>query len=354
MPSQGWSRGPRLRGTGTVKVARIGRAGRLVPAALALCLAALPARAADGLTIAVIAKSEANLVFLSAWKGAEDTAAELSRTHNTPIEVTWLTPPREDAALQAERIGQAVRDGADAVLLACSDEKAVTPAIDAAVAKGVAVMTFDSDAPGSRRFAFYGPDDADIGEKLAADLAELMGGKGKIAVLAGNPSAPNLKARTAAVRAAASRRGLEVVEVVNHAETPQDAATAMLKTTAAHPELSGWALVGGWPLFRSGQTPALVAELQRRRLKVVAVDALPEQLTYVERGLVPVLWAQPTYKWGEVGVRTIVDKLLLKKDPPATLRMELVRVSGQNLGTWARRLRDWGFSGIPEEYLKLP
>ena len=61
-------------------------------------------------------------------------------------------------------------------------------------------------------------------------------------------------------------------------------------------------MIGGWPLFRSSQSPAMMAEIQKRNLKVVAVDALPEQLVYLERGLVPVLWAQPVYDWGTIGV----------------------------------------------------
>jgi hypothetical protein len=32
--------------------------------------------------------------------------------------------------------------------------------------------------------------------------------------------------------------------------------------------------------------------------------------------------------------------------------MELVRVSKENLGAWARQLRDWGFTDVNEEYLK--
>jgi ribose transport system substrate-binding protein len=32
--------------------------------------------------------------------------------------------------------------------------------------------------------------------------------------------------------------------------------------------------------------------------------------------------------------------------------MELVRVTKENLGEWARQLRDWGFTDVPAEYLK--
>jgi ribose transport system substrate-binding protein len=313
-----------------------------------------PAQAPRELKIAMIAKSEANFVFLSARKGAEDAAAALSKKHGARIEVLWRTPQAEDARKQVEAVAAAVKERVGAILIACSDEKLLTPAIDAAVAAGVPVMTFDSDAPSSKRFSFYGPDDHDIGEKLAAELGTLLGGKGKIAVLAGNPNAPNLRARSAGVSAGAPKRGLTVVEVVHHAETPQDSAAAVMKTNAAHPDLAGWAMVGGWPLFRSGHSLAFGEDLRKRNLKVVAVDALPEQLSFVQRGLVPVLWAQPTYTWGEQGVTAIVDKVLLDKPVPPKIRMELVRVTKDNLGEWARRLKAWGFTGIPDDYLKLP
>jgi ribose transport system substrate-binding protein len=314
-----------------------------------------PRPATRTLKIAMIGKSLANFVFLSAQRGAEDAARALSQKHGVAIEVASLTPTREDAAVQAERVSQAVRDGAKAVLISCSDAALLTGPIDAAVDAGVAVMTFDSDAPGSKRFAFYGADDADLGDKVMTDLAELMGGQGQVAILAGSPNAPNLRARAEGVRKAASRyKKIEVVDTVNHIETPQDAALAVLRVDAARPKLAGWAMVGGWPLFRSSQSASLVAELQERKLKVVAVDALPDQLNYVERGFVSVLWAQPTYDWGKVGVETIVDKVLLGKSVPSRLPMELVRVSRQNLGTWIRMLKRWGFTGLPDETVKSP
>lgn len=303
------------------------------------------------LRIALIAKSEANFVFLAARRGAEDEAAALSRRHGVTIQVSWLTPPKEDVARQAEGIRQAVRDRADAILLAASDGPRLVEAVNAAVEQGVPVMTFDSDVPGSKRFAFYGADDTDLGEKVARDLLTLLAGKGEVAILAGNPAANNLRARADAARRTLARSPeVTVLGVVNHTETPQDAATEMLRFDAAHPRLAGWALVGGWPLFRSSQSPAVMNEIQSRGLKMVAVDALPEQFVYVERGLVPILWAQPVYDWGTVGVSTIVDKVLLNKAVPSSIRMELFRVTKDTLRPYAQRLHGWGFT-VPQEYL---
>jgi ribose transport system substrate-binding protein len=74
----------------------------------------------------------------------------------------------------------------------------------------------------------------------------------------------------------------------------------------------------------------------------------------VDKGLAPVLLAQPTYLWGYVSVQRIVDKVHLQQDVPEIIPMELTRVTKENLGTWARQLRDWGFADVPQEYLALP
>ena len=311
--------------------------------------AASPA-SGPALKIALIAKSSTNPVFLSARVGAEAAAKALSEQHGLQIEIAWLTPPQEDGQVQAQRIAQAVNEGADAVILSCSDAGKVTGAIDDAVARGVPVMTFDSDAPASKRFAFYGVDDVETGRAVFRELAQQMGDKGKVAILAGNQNAPNLQKRVQGVREEAAKHpGIEIVGTFNHIETPQDAAAEVVRVNNAYPDIQGWAMIGGWALF----TPSLVKDLDPNRVKIASVDALGAQLVYVDKGIAPVLLAQPVYQWGYVGVNTIVDKVIAKKDVPAIIPMDLVRVSKENLGQWARQLRDWGFTDVPEVYLKM-
>jgi ribose transport system substrate-binding protein len=307
--------------------------------------------AGRGLKIAMIAKSSTNPVFLSARTGAEAGAKELSQKHGIPIEIVWLTPPAEDGQVQAQRIAQAVNEGASAVLISCSDAGKVTGAINDAVGRGVPVMTFDSDAPQSSRFAFYGVDDIKTGEAVMRELAPLMNGKGKVAILAGNQNAPNLRSRVAGVKQEAAKYpGITIVDTFYHIETPQDAAAEVIRVQNAYPEITGWAMIGGWPLF----TQTLLSDLDPKKVKIVAVDALPAELAYVEKGLAPVLLAQPTYNWGYVSVQKIVEKVHLKQDVPQIIPMELVRVSKENLGTWARQLKTWGFTDVPDAYLKMP
>lgn len=300
------------------------------------------------ITIAMIAKSSTNPVFLASRTGAEAAAKKLSDSLHITVEVNWLTPPQEDGQVQAQRIQQAVNDGVDAILISCSDAGKVTGAINDAVDRGVAVMTFDSDAPDSKRFAYYGVDDIKTGVQTMAELAKLLNGKGRVAILAGNQNAPNLRHRVeGAQQEAAKYPGITIAGVFNHIETPQDAAAEVIRVNNAYPDITGWAMIGGWALF----TQTLLTDLNPARMKVASIDALPDQLAYVDKGVVPVLLAQSVYEWGDIGVRTIVDKLYLKQDVPAMIPMELVRVTKENLGVWARQLRDWGFTNVAPEYL---
>ncbi|MGH7592767.1 MAG: sugar ABC transporter substrate-binding protein [Gemmatimonadales bacterium] len=325
----------------------------IVTVAIAGCSKGSTSSGAAGKTfrIGMIAKSSTNPVFISARTGAEAAAAELSKSMGIDIRIDWLTPPEEDGTVQAQRIAQAVNAGDNALLISASDAGKITGAIDDAVARGVPVMMFDSDAPLSKRFSFYGGDDMAIGQQVMDELAAQMHDNGRIAILAGNQNAPNLQKRVAGVKDEAKKfPGITILNTFNHIETPQDAAAEVLRAQNANRDIQGWAMIGGWPLF----TSALLTDLDPAKVKIVAVDALPAELAYVDKGLAPVLLAQPTYLWGDVSVRTIIDHVYLKKPVPAHVEMKLVRVSKNNLGAWARQLKAWGFPDVDPKYLARP
>ena len=312
---------------------------------------AAAAGAGKTFTIAMIAKSSTNPVFLSGRKGAEVAAEELSKANNMTVKIDWLTPPNEDGTVQAQKISQAVNGGAQAILFSASDPGKVVGAINEAVGRGVPVMTFDSDVPDSKRFSFYGGDDEMMGKQVIDELAAQMNGKGKVAIIAGNQNAPNLQKRVKGARDAAKAfPGITIIDAFYHQETPQDAAAEVLRIKNAYPDVNGFAMIGGWALF----TRTLLTDLDPKKIKIVSVDALPAELAYVDAGLAPVLFAQPVYNWGYVSVKTIFDKVYLKKDVPAHVQMDLIKVSKDNLGTWARQLRDWGFTDVDPKFLALP
>src|SRR3954468_13356318 len=224
----------------------------LITLACALSAFALSARAAAPrtLVIGLVAKSQGNPVFQAARVGAEDAAREIGAKRHLNIKIDWRTPNEEDAQKQADAIQQLVLAGAEGIAVSCSDANKLTDAINRAVDNGVPVATFDSDAPASKRFVTYGVDDIECGKQTMAELAKVMKGKGVVAILAGNQNAPNLQKRVQGAREEAKKfPGITIRDTYYHKETPQDAAAKVEQVMQANPDITGWAMIGGWPLF---------------------------------------------------------------------------------------------------------
>lgn len=296
------------------------------------------ARAQKTYTIGVIGKSQGNLFFEVARVGANDAARELGEQHGLKIKIDWRTPNEEDAQKQAEYIEQLLLNGVDGILISCSDAKKLTTTIDKAVSQGVPVVTFSGDAPASKRFVALGIDDFQCGAQTFEELAKLINGQGVVAAIDGNPNAANLQQRAAGFRSAAKKQpGIKLLDVFYHKETPQDAVAKIEQVMQAHPDIAGWGLLGGWPLFTDDAlrwSPGTV--------KCVSVDALPQQLHYVRSGHVQLLLSQDVYGYGYHGVEHLINKLRFKKDPPRVMdNTPLTPVTRDNVEVFAKNWEKW-------------
>lgn len=311
---------------------------QLAAGLLAAATLALPARAEREITLGLVAKSQGNPVFQAARVGAEDAAKDLGKKLGLKIKIDWRTPNEEDAQKQAEAIEQLVLAGAEGIAVSCTDANKLTATIDRAVENGVPVATFDSDAPASKRFVTYGVDDIECGRQTMAELAKVMNGQGIVAILAGNQTAPNLQKRVQGAREEAKKYpGITIRDVYYHKETPQDSAAKVEQVMQANPDITGWAMIGGWPLFTENALKWAPGTVQ-----CVSVDALPAQLAYIRSGHVPVLLAQQCYQWGYRSVEHLINKIVLKKDPVAVVDVSaLIPVTKDTVDAFAKNWDTW-------------
>lgn len=277
------------------------------------------ASASDELTysIAVIAKSNSNPVFLAAKTGAMDAGERLtSELDGVNVQINWQTPPQEDAQLQAQYVEQLVASGVNGIAISVTDANTLNGVLKDAVSKGVVVVTFDSDAPESGRMAYYGVDDKEAGKEVMRQLATQLDGSGVVAVLTGNPAATNLSARVdGVVEEAGNYEGISIKQVYSFTpETATEAVSKMQQVQTANPDITGWALVGGWPLYTDNALDGI-----HENAKIVSMDPLPLPLEYAKKGQVQVLVGQPYYGWGEVAVEMIVDKLHFNREPESDM-----------------------------------
>ena len=296
------------------------------------------ASAEKSYTFGMIAKSQGNPFFEAARVGANDAARELGAKHGIKIKIDWRTPNEEDAQKQAEFLEQLVLNGADGVIISCSDATKLTDAINKAARQGIPVITFSGDAPASKRFVALGIDDFKCGEQTFETLAKLLDGKGVVAAIDGNPNAANLQQRAAGFRSAAKKHpGIKLLDIYYHKETPQDAVAKIEQVMQANPDITGWGLLGGWPLFTDD-----ALRWSPGTIKCVAVDALPPELRYVRSGHVQLLLSQDVYGYGYRAVEHLINKLHFKKDPvQVTDNTPLTPVTTDNVETFAKNWEKW-------------
>jgi ribose transport system substrate-binding protein len=234
------------------------------------------------ITIGLIGKSQSNPVFIAAYSGARVAAKEIGAKYGVQVLIDLQTPQNEDPNEQANAIERLSHLGAAGIAISCSDANTLTVPINKAVDFGTQVVCFDADAPKSKRFAYYGTDDAEFGRMMMKELAQEMKESGVIAILAGNKNAPNLQRRVRAVTEELKKYPsikLLANGVYYHDEIPEKAAEVVARAQKANPQIGGWAFVGGWPLFiKNG------IKWAPGQSKIIACDALPDELEYIESG----------------------------------------------------------------------
>ncbi len=100
------------------------------------------------------------------------------------VEVIWLGPQKEDErGKQIELVQSAVAAGVDGIVLAPLDAHALVDPVEAAVAKGIPVVIFDSAVETEKIVSFVATDNYHGGVLAARRLGEVMGGKGRVILL---------------------------------------------------------------------------------------------------------------------------------------------------------------------------
>jgi ribose transport system substrate-binding protein len=295
---------------------------------------------AKKITIGVIGKSQSNPVFIAAYTGARVAAKEIGAKYGVEVIIDWRTPKNENSKEQAQAVDQLSHSGVAGIAVSCSDAKILTPSINKAVDLGTQVVCFDADAPKSKRFAYYGSDNAEFGRTLMKELAQEMNEHGVVAIIGGNRNAPNLQRRIQAVMEELKKypsMKLLTNGVFYHDEIPQKAAEVLANAQKVNPEIGGWVLVGGWPLFVKNAIKS-----EPGQVKIVACDALPTELEYLESGHVQVLLAQGCFLWGYKSVDLLLKKIVLNQQPNEEFIPDPpTRVTKENLDEWSLNWKKW-------------
>jgi ribose transport system substrate-binding protein len=246
-------------------------------------------------------------VFNYAKLGAERQAAEFG-----DVEVLWNAPASADQLKQKEILESYITQRVDGIAISSLNGEFLAETINRAMAAGIPVTTWDSDAPTSKRIAFYGVDDLASGRIMGEEAIKLLGGKGKVALIT-SLGAANLQNRLDGVKEALAKApGIQIVETYDIKEDVIRCAEIIATGSRRYPDLAAWISVGGWPVF----TRNALASVDPSKTKVISFDTISPALDLLREGKVQVLLGQKYFGWGSESVKLLRD--IKNGKPPAT------------------------------------
>jgi ribose transport system substrate-binding protein len=276
---------------------------KVLLAGLAVAMMATPAFA-QSYKFVIVPKAMNNPFFDFARDGCQKRAKELGN-----VECIYKGPVEHEPATQAQIIQDFITQKVDGLAISVADVAAMTKSIEAATVAGIPVITFDADAPGSKRTAYIGTNNKEFGIALGKQLLKLRPDGGKYAMISGGPGAQNLAERVNGVR--------EALKDSKWTEVPgsptfcnDDPALGMQQMTdlrTATPDLAAIIPVGGWPMFAPEGFKAFASkDIDAGKFTLVVADTLKMQLELLNEGYANALVGQRPFEMGEKSMDTLL------------------------------------------------
>jgi ribose transport system substrate-binding protein len=233
------------------------------------------------------------------------------------VECLFTGPTQVDEGEQVRVIRDLITRGVSGLAIAPNNPDSVAAAISAAQAKGIPVITFDSDAPKTKRSTFVGTNNRVGGEMGGKAFRAALPGGGTYAIITGGLAAANLNERMAGFKAGLGDGFKEAGGSPFPCEDDSSRAIQIMQDVLAKtPGLSGFFFAGGWPMFApEAYTRALRSradDVKAGKFVVVSFDAQEPQLRLIKSGLATALVGQRPRAMGAQSL-IVLNSLLAKQ-----------------------------------------
>ena len=294
---------------------------RLLMAGAALAIAVsmtMSAAAQDKKTLAFVVNGASDF-----WKIAEAGVKKAQEElPNYTLELKY--PEQAAAAIQQRLMDDLVAAGVAAIMVSAIDPKTSTEALDR-VGGQVPLFTTDSDAPQSKRIAYIGSSNVELGKDAGKLMLKAMPEGGKCVGFVGLPGADNARERIEGVKEVIKGSKVELVDVRGDDIDQTRAKRNVEDTLAAMPDVS--CMVG----FYSYNTPRIYEVLKESgklgQIKVIGFDEDPITLGGVREGTIEGTVVQNPYEWGYQGMKLMAK--FLEGDKSGIPADGLIIVPGQ-------------------------
>ena len=275
-----------------------------VAVSLLLCLLLPACRTSAKKTIAVIPKATSHVFWQSVQAGALAAGKDLN------VEVLWNGPTMEtDFSRQIQIVDSMIARHVDGIAVAAADRTALNAPLDRAAKAGIPVTVFDSGVDSTNYMTFIATNNYEAGAMGARELARLVGGKGKVAVVQHMPGSASTMDRERGFDEVMAKEfpGISVVSRLYGMSDRSKAMAAAENILTAHPDLNG--LFGSNESSATGISLALKERSLAGKIKFVGFDSADNLVNDMRAGVIDALVVQDPFKMAYEAVKSLVDKL---------------------------------------------
>lgn len=279
----------------------------------------------DDLKIVMLLNDQFDPYYLTLVKGAEEKAKELG------IDFSWQAPTTLDVASQTQLLQSIAATKPDGIIMSALDAEAMIAPMKQVQESGIPIVTVDSDVNDeSARLATFKSDGKVNGEMAADEMAELLGGEGKVGYVGYTPGIQSVDIRLEGwQQQLKTHEGLQNEgEQYAGADIAENAAKASALLSRV-PDLAG--IYASWTNASIGAANAVQQAGKSDDIVVIGVDASPDEVALLEQGQIDALMVQKPYDMGKDAVEALVEHAQGGNEPESENLYDVVIATPDNI-----------------------
>ncbi|MCR8631200.1 substrate-binding domain-containing protein [Paenibacillus radicis (ex Xue et al. 2023)] len=259
--------------------------------------------------IALVVKMQTGDYWKTVRMGAEAAAKEFN------VNLNVLEPKdEEDVSGQIALVNEAISGGTAALVLAANDYNALAEVTEQAAGQRIPVITIDSEVNSSKVRSFIGINNYDAGRKAGRKLIELTGDHSRIAVMSnGKDSRNSVQRERGLMEEIAQYPDVQVLKKEYCFSDKKLCGDQTRKIIEEHSKIDGIIALNAISSL------GVANEIQKLglagKVKVITFDNTPEDIEFLQEGVIQATLIQNPFSMGYLGVRYAVEALGGKKIP---------------------------------------
>lgn len=278
----------------------------------------------DGdIRIVMLLNDQFDPYYLTVVQGAEERGEELG------IDFEWQAPTTLDVANQTALLKSVAATKPDGIVMSALDADAMVAPMKEVMDSGIPIVTVDSDVNDeSARLGTVKSDGHAAGALAAKHAEEVTGGDGTVGYVGYTPGIQSVDIRLDGWREALGEvSGLRSVgEEYAGADVQEnvDKASALI---AREKDLD--VIFASWTNAAIGTAQAV--QQSGRDIAVIGLDAAPEEVDLLQRGLVEALIVQRPNDMGSIAVEELVEYITDGTEPESETLLDAVVATQENM-----------------------